>query len=84
MPYPVEYSEEYNRVRKQLSPGQRTLVGWLEDEIAANPDPRLAGRREHSGYFYETGSGEFIIEYRLLDHGWIRFERLIDLTQPRL
>jgi hypothetical protein len=84
MPFPVKYSKEYDRVRERLSPGERTLVGVFEDEIAENPDPGLAGRREHHGYCYDTGSGELMIEYRLLESGWVSFDRLIDLRNPTL
>ena len=84
MPHPVDYSLEYDRVRERLTPGERTMVGLIEDEIAKNPDPRLPGRFEDQGYIYDTKPGEFMIEYRILDNGWVYFERLLDLRNPDL
>ncbi len=79
MPFPVSYSLEYDRVRGLLSPGERLLLGVIEDEIAHDPDPRLKGRFEDHGYIYETQPEDFLVECRLLENGWILFERLIDL-----
>jgi hypothetical protein len=59
MPFRVRYSKEYDRVRAQLSPGERLLLGVIEDEIAENPDPRLKGRFEVEGYIYETSLRTF-------------------------
>lgn len=82
MPFPVSYSPEYDRVRRRLSPGERLLLGMIEDEIARDPDPQLRGRFEDRGYVYETQPEDFLVEYRLLESGWISFERLIDLRDP--
>jgi hypothetical protein len=84
MPFRVRYSKEYDRVRAQLSPGERLLLGVIEDEIAENPDPRLKGRFEVEGYIYETQPEDFLIEYRVLDYGAVSFDRLIDLRKPGL
>jgi hypothetical protein len=82
MPFPVSYSQEYDRVRRRLSPGERLLLGVVEDEIAHDPDPRLKGRFEDHGYIYETQPEDFLIEYRHLESGVISFDRLIDLRNP--
>ncbi|MBA2633835.1 MAG: hypothetical protein H0U86_12700 [Chloroflexi bacterium] len=84
MPWPVEYQPDYDRVRDQLSPGDRLLVGEAEDRIAENPDPRLDGRFEVDGYIYDRNPQDFVIEYRMLDQGWISLDRLIDLRNPDL
>jgi len=84
MRFPVSYSQEYNRVREQLSQGERLLLGVVKDEIAANPDPGLKGRFEDRGFIYETQPEDFLIEYRILDHGAVSFDRLIDLRNPDL
>jgi hypothetical protein len=83
MPWPVEYQSEYDRIRNQMSPGDRLLVGEAEERIAHDPDPKLAGRFEVDGYIYHRNPDDFIIEYRVLDRGVISFDRLIDLRNPR-
>jgi hypothetical protein len=82
MPFPVSYSQEYDRVRRKLSQGERLLLRMVEDEIADDPDPRLKGRFEDHGYIYETQPEDFLIEYRQLENGVISFDRLIDLRNP--
>ena len=84
MPRPVSYSKEYDRVRMQLTPGEKILVGEAEDRIANDPTPTLPGRFEDHGYIYETAAQDFVIEYLTQVSGWISFERLIDLRNPDL
>lgn len=84
MPFPVSYSDEYDRVRRQLTLGERTLVGETEDRIAANPDPKLRGRFEADGFTYDSSAEDFLVEYLVRSSGWVSFERLIDLRKPDL
>jgi hypothetical protein len=60
MPRPVSYSKEYDRVRMQLTPGEKILVGEVEDRIANDPSPTLPGRFEDHGYIYETAAQDFV------------------------
>ena len=82
MPFPVSYSREYERVRQMLSPGERLILGEAENMIADDPDPKLRGRFEDRGYCYDSRAEDFLVEYRVLDHGAVAFERLIDLRNP--
>lgn len=84
MPHRVSYSDEYDRVREQITPGENWLIAEAEDQIAANPSPKLRGRFEDAGYIYDTSAEDFMIEYHLLENGWISFDRLIDLRKPDL
>jgi hypothetical protein len=60
MPRPVSYSKEYDRVRMQLTPGEKILVGEVEDRIANDPSPTLPGRFEDHGHIYETAAQDFV------------------------
>lgn len=84
MPSPVSYSQEYDRVRKRLTPGERILVGEAEDRISQNPSPDRRGRFEVDTFVYDSAAEDFLIEYRVLSDGVVSFDRLIDLRNPDL
>lgn len=83
MQHPRTFQPEYTQEREKLGRSQRMRLGLVEDEIADNPDSGLAkSRREDRGYCYETKLKGLIIEYRLLESGWVSFERLLNLGDP--
>jgi hypothetical protein len=81
---PKTYSKEYGRGREQLLTSKDMHVAVVEDQIVENPDPSLEGRYEKNGFCYDTTVPGVLIEYQILESGWVRFSRLIDLTSPDL
>jgi hypothetical protein len=84
MLHPKTYSKEYGRGREQLIRSRDMHVAIVEDEIAADPDPRREGRYERDGYCYRTKVPEVLIKYQILESGWVRFLELIDVSSPDL